>query len=88
MFVFSAMLAVKAMACGRTDVVENIIEWASDYLEHERFSNWINQHGGWVSSQSERRLPQRQRNSFFLLLSLHRYSKDIDIDLHIIAKDK
>lgn len=49
MFVFSAMIAVKAMACGRTDVVENIIEWASDYLEHERFSNWINQHGGWVS---------------------------------------
>lgn len=50
LFVFSSLLAIKAMACHRPDVVENIIQWTADYLEQERFSEWINQHGGWVSS--------------------------------------
>ena len=49
LFVFSAMIAVKAMACGREDVVGNIVQWATDYVESDRYSNWINQHGGWVS---------------------------------------
>jgi len=47
-FVFSAILAVKAMDCNRTDVVENIISWTSAYLESQRYSNWISQHNGWV----------------------------------------
>ena len=48
-FVFSSVLAVKAMDCQREDVVENIIQWTVDYLGTPRFSNWIVQHGGWVS---------------------------------------
>jgi len=47
LFVFSAMIAVKAMACGREDVVANIVQWATDYVEGDKYSNWINQHGGW-----------------------------------------
>ncbi|XP_067929924.1 bcl-2-like protein 1 [Watersipora subatra] len=46
-FVFTALLAVKARDCNRTDVVENLIYWTGDYLEGTQFSNWINQHGGW-----------------------------------------
>lgn len=47
--VFSARLSVKAQAANRSDVVNNLIQWTTDYLEQPKFDNWINQHNGWVS---------------------------------------
>lgn len=48
-FVFAALLSVKAMDCDRADVVENIISWTTEYLQGNNYTNWIHQHGGWVS---------------------------------------
>lgn len=47
LFVFSSMVAVKSMACNRTDVVENVMEWTTDYLQQDKLSHFINAHGGW-----------------------------------------
>jgi len=49
LFVLSAKLCVKAMDCNRPDIVDLIVIWTTDYLDDNRFSTWISQHGGWVS---------------------------------------
>ena len=48
LFAFSGCLAVHCVKKEMSSVVDQILEWTSEFLEN-RLHGWITQHGGWVS---------------------------------------
>lgn len=49
LFSFSGALSLQSVEKEMPYLVDNIVEWAHTYLT-DNLNNWINAHGGWVSS--------------------------------------